>query len=117
MKEWSSQARRKKDIERLGATAATGTIKDMEFLATTFTGADGVCCMLPVFDYFEPATDLRLGPIYVRYRSVVTFFKVCNGKERKTKSGSHLLRCLLNVGETGFEPATLSSPKHKDKMH
>lgn len=41
----SSNAERKKDIELLGATAAIGTLQDVDFLAETFKGADIVYLM------------------------------------------------------------------------
>ena len=43
----SSKAERKKKIEAIGAEAAIGTIKDVEFLSQTFTGADAVYVMEP----------------------------------------------------------------------
>lgn len=50
----SSQPERQKDIEALGATAAIGTMEDVDFLATTFTGADAVYCMIPPANFVEP---------------------------------------------------------------
>lgn len=43
----SSKADRQKDIEALGANAAIGSVKDVNFLAKTFTGADIVYLMEP----------------------------------------------------------------------
>ena len=43
----SSKADRQKDIEALGAIAAIGSVKDINFLAKTFTGADIVYLMEP----------------------------------------------------------------------
>jgi uncharacterized protein YbjT (DUF2867 family) len=43
----SSNADRKKDIEIIGATAAIGSVDDVEFLAKTFADADAVYCMIP----------------------------------------------------------------------
>ncbi len=37
---------RQKEIEALGAAAAIGTIEDVDFLTTAFTGADAVYCMI-----------------------------------------------------------------------
>ena len=42
----SSKAEKQKEIEALGAKAAIGTMEDVGFLTTTFTGADAVYCML-----------------------------------------------------------------------
>lgn len=47
----SSNPDKKKDIEALGAKAAIGSIEDVKFLTTTFTGADAVYCMMPVFGF------------------------------------------------------------------
>src|SRR5271169_6124036 len=41
----SSKAERQKDIERLGAKAAIGTMTDADFLSATFKGADAVYVM------------------------------------------------------------------------
>jgi uncharacterized protein YbjT (DUF2867 family) len=54
----SSNPEKQKAIEALGATAAIGTIEDLPFLTKTFTGADVVYCMLPVFDYLDPKLDI-----------------------------------------------------------
>lgn len=43
----SSKPEKQKDIEALGATAAIGSLEDVDFLASTFTGADAVYCMIP----------------------------------------------------------------------
>ncbi len=42
----SSNPERQKGIEIVGAKAAIGTMEDANFLATTFTGADAVYCMI-----------------------------------------------------------------------
>jgi uncharacterized protein YbjT (DUF2867 family) len=54
----SSKPERKKDIQALGATAAIGSIEDVNFLIATFTGADAVYTMVPPANYFNPALDL-----------------------------------------------------------
>jgi len=54
----SSKPDKQKEIEKLGAKAAIGTIEDVQFLAATFMGADAVYCMLPLFDYFDPHLDI-----------------------------------------------------------
>ena len=56
----SSKPEKKKQIEALGATAVIGTIEDVPFLTATFTGADAVYCMLPLFDYFDPNLDIMV---------------------------------------------------------
>ncbi len=67
----SSKAEKQKDIEALGATAAIGSLKDVEFLVSTFTGADAVYCMVPPNDYFDHSLDLiayyrRIGNNYAQ---------------------------------------------------
>ena len=49
----SSKAAKQKDIEALGAIAAIGTLEDVDFLTTTFTGADVVYCMEPPVNFFD----------------------------------------------------------------
>ncbi|MFN6525686.1 NAD(P)H-binding protein [Nostoc sp. ChiSLP03a] len=43
----SSKPEKQKDIEALGATAAIGSLEDVNFLVSTFTGADAVYAMVP----------------------------------------------------------------------
>lgn len=43
----SSNPEKQKDIEALGATAAIGTLEDVDFLTKAFAGADVVYCMVP----------------------------------------------------------------------
>jgi uncharacterized protein YbjT (DUF2867 family) len=67
----SSNKEKQKDIEALGATAAIGSLEDVDFLVSTFTGADAVYCMVPPNNYFDLNLDLlayyrRLGNNYAR---------------------------------------------------
>src|SRR5690606_16421258 len=43
----SSNPEKQKEIEAIGAKAAIGSIEDINFLITTFAGADAVYCMIP----------------------------------------------------------------------
>ncbi len=43
----SSKSAKQKDIEELGAAAAIGSLEDVDFLTSTFTGADADYCMVP----------------------------------------------------------------------
>ncbi|WP_434035491.1 NAD(P)H-binding protein [Formosa sp. 4Alg 33] len=54
----SSKAERKKDIEAMGATTAIGSIEDVDFITSAFTGADAVFCMVPPANYFDHNLDL-----------------------------------------------------------
>ncbi len=53
----SSKPERQKDIETLGATSAIGSLEDVNFIATTFAGADAVYCMVPPNYYFNHDLD------------------------------------------------------------
>jgi uncharacterized protein YbjT (DUF2867 family) len=54
----SSNAEKQKDIEALSATAAIGSIEDIDFLASIFTGADAVYTMVPPTNFMDPDFDL-----------------------------------------------------------
>ena len=67
----SSNNEKQKDIESLGATAAIGSLEDVNFLVSTFTGADAVYSMVPPNNYFDQNLDLlayygRLGNNYAQ---------------------------------------------------
>lgn len=67
----SSKPEKQKDIEAIGALAAIGTLEDVDFLVSTFTGSDAVYCMVPPNDYFDLSLDLiayycRIGNNYVQ---------------------------------------------------
>jgi uncharacterized protein YbjT (DUF2867 family) len=54
----SSKPEKHTEIESLGAKAAIGSVKDIDFLASTFTGADAVYCMEPPGGFFDPNFDI-----------------------------------------------------------
>jgi uncharacterized protein YbjT (DUF2867 family) len=67
----SSNKEKQTDIEALGATAAIGSLEDVDFLVSTFTGADAVYTMVPPNNYFDLNLDLvayyrRLGHNYAQ---------------------------------------------------
>lgn len=67
----SSDPEKQKAIETMGATAAIGSLEDVDFLTATVTGADVVYTMIPPANYFDPNLDLlgyvnRLGANYQR---------------------------------------------------
>lgn len=67
----SSKPEKQTDIEALGAIAAIGSLEDVDFLLSTFTGADAVYTMVPPNNYFDLNLDLvayyrRLGNNYAR---------------------------------------------------
>ncbi len=53
----SSKPEKQNEIEALGAVAAIGTVEDVQFLTTAFTGADAVYTMLPPPDFSNPNLD------------------------------------------------------------
>ncbi|RYE24913.1 MAG: NAD-dependent epimerase/dehydratase family protein [Sphingobacteriaceae bacterium] len=59
----SSSPERQADIEALGATAAIGSVENVNFLTATFNSADAVYCMIPPANYFDQTLDL---PAYTR---------------------------------------------------
>ncbi len=62
----SSKADKQKSIEALGATAAIGSMEDVDFLTKTFTGADAVYCMIPL-SFSEPDLGVYLRRIASNY--------------------------------------------------
>jgi uncharacterized protein YbjT (DUF2867 family) len=67
----SSKPEKQKDIEAIGEVAAIGTLEDVDFLVSTFTGSDAVYCMVPPNDYFDLSLDLiayyrRIGNNYAQ---------------------------------------------------
>jgi uncharacterized protein YbjT (DUF2867 family) len=65
----SSKTEKEKAIEALGASAAIGSLDDLQFLTTAFTGADAVYCMIPPNHFKEPdaiAYYRRLGNNYAK---------------------------------------------------
>jgi len=67
----SSNPEKQKDIEALGASAAIGSLEDVDFLTASFEGAEAVYCMVPPNNYFDQSLDLlayynRLGRNYAK---------------------------------------------------
>lgn len=54
----SSKPERARQIETLGATAAIGSVEDVDFLTRSFRGADAVYTMIPPGDYTDPKLDV-----------------------------------------------------------
>ena len=55
----SSKPERKKDIEALGAKAGIGTMKDADFLTSSFAGSDAVYCMLALDGFTDPKLSIK----------------------------------------------------------
>ncbi len=83
----SSNADKQKDIEKLGAKAAIGTIEDVTFLIKTFKNADAVYCM-ETFGFFNPNFD------YMQYVNQV----VHNYKQAIEQSGIKKVIHLSSIG-------------------
>ena len=86
----SSKEERQKDIEDLGATAAIGTMEDMDFLTNTFRGADIVYLMeaLAAGSFFDK--DLE-------YNAAVTNI-ARNYKQAIQQSG---VKCVVSLSSIG----------------
>lgn len=54
----SSNPEKQKEIEALGATAAIGSIEDVDFLTATFTGAEIAYIMEPPVSFFDHSIDI-----------------------------------------------------------
>jgi uncharacterized protein YbjT (DUF2867 family) len=55
----SSDPQKHTEIENLGAHAAIGSLEDIDFLTSTFIGADAVYSMIPPNNYFDHDLDLE----------------------------------------------------------
>tara|TARA_R110002049_G_scaffold294385_1_gene480989 strand:- start:1549 stop:2451 length:903 start_codon:yes stop_codon:yes gene_type:complete len=67
----SSNSEKQKDIEAMGAIATIGSLEDLDFMTSAFTGADAVYSMVPPANYFDQTLDLlgyyrKLGSNYAQ---------------------------------------------------
>lgn len=83
----SSNVKKQKDIEALGAKAAIGTMQDLNFLTNTFKNADAVYCM-ETFGFFNPDFD------YIEYVREIAQ----NYKKAIEKSGVNKVIHLSSIG-------------------
>lgn len=69
----SSKPEMKQEIEAIGATAAIGTLEDVDFLAATFKGADAVYTMIPPNNFFDQSLELKTyyGRIATNYSQAI----------------------------------------------
>jgi NAD(P)H dehydrogenase (quinone) len=67
----SSDAKKSAAIEKLGATAAIGSIADVAFLTQTFKGADAVYAMIPL-SFTEPDLGEYMHRIALNYKQALT---------------------------------------------
>jgi uncharacterized protein YbjT (DUF2867 family) len=54
----SSKPERIKEIEAMGVNAAIGSVQDIKFLTSAFSGADAVYTMVPPNEFFDHSLDL-----------------------------------------------------------
>ena len=93
----SSKADKQTDIETLGAKAAIGLIEDVNFLTTSFAGADTVYCMIP-FNFTEEDQTAYFKKIETNYAQAIKQNKIekvviLSGWAADTE-GSHILNQL-----------------------
>ena len=105
----SSNPQKEKEIQEAGASAAIGSLKDVEFLAATFAGADAVYTMVPPGNYFDQNLDLlayyiRLGRNYAQAIEITGVKRVVNlstiggnlNKGNGILVGAHNVELILN---------------------
>lgn len=115
----SSKADKQTDIEALGATAAIGSLEDVDFLIKTFTGADAVYSMVPpnYAEIDQIAYYTKIGNNYVEAIRQSGVSRIVNlssygahlPKDTGFIAGSYhaeqLLNQLSDVGITHVRPA------------
>jgi len=105
----SSNPQKEKEIQEAGASAAIGSLEDVEFLAATFAGADAVYTMVPPGNYFDQNLDLlayyiRLGRNYAQAIEITGVKRVVNlstiggnlDKGNGILVGAHNVELILN---------------------
>lgn len=105
----SSKVEKQKEIEALGATAAIGTLEDVEFLSVAFDGADAVYTMVPPANYFDLRVDVipyyqRVGEHYAKaiqrsgVKRVVNLSTIGGDMEKGSGilMGAHQVENILN---------------------
>ena len=105
----SSNAEKQPAIKSLGAISAIGSLEDVDFIASSFSNADVVYCMVPPANYFDHNLDLlgyyqRLGNNYVQAIEQAGVKKIINlssigghlDKGNGIILGAHHVENLLN---------------------
>jgi len=105
----SSNPQKEKEIQDAGASAAIGSLEDVEFLTATFAGADAVYTMVPPGNYFDQNLDLlsyyiRLGQNYAQAIEIAGVKRVVNlstiggnlDKGNGILVGAHNVELILN---------------------
>lgn len=106
----SSNPEKQKDIEALGAKAAVGTMEDIDFLTTTFMGADAVYCMMPPRQLSEPDYSMYGRRIGGKYAKAI--------RQAGIRRAVHLSSWGAELEKgTGFIIAAHESEKMLDELH
>ena len=84
----SSNKEREKQIQALGAEAAIGSLQDVDFLTSTFGGADLIYSMVPPANYFDHSLDL------------LTYYRIFGGNYAKAIKQSGVNR-VVNLSSIG----------------
>ncbi len=105
----SSNTKKQKEIEALGAKAAIGSLEDVDFLTATFNGADAAYVMVPPPNFFDPTLDFwayyrKLGYNYAEAIKQTGVKRVVNlstfgahlEKGNGILSGAHNVEQILN---------------------
>ena len=105
----TSSHERKKDIEVMGAIAAVGSVKNVDFIIASFTNADAVYTMVPPANYWDLSLDLfgyynELGKNYFDAISATGVKRVVNlstigghlSKGNGILQGAHEVENILN---------------------
>lgn len=105
----SSNPEKQKEIEAMDAISAIGSLKDVDFITTSFINADVVYCMVPPANYFDHNLDLlayyqKLGNNYVQAIKQSGIKRVINlssvgghlDKGNGILLGAHYVENLLN---------------------
>lgn len=79
----SSNYKKQKDIESMGAFSAIGSLEDLDFITSEFSGADAVYSMVPPANYFDQNLNLlgyyhKLGSNYAQAIKQTGVKKVVN---------------------------------------
>ncbi|MEJ7740706.1 MAG: NAD(P)H-binding protein [Chitinophagaceae bacterium] len=76
----SSNREKRTDIETLGATAAVGSLDDVNFLVATITGADAMYCMIP--------------PNYLTEPDLIAYYRIIGSNYAQAIQGSGVKRVV-----------------------
>jgi uncharacterized protein YbjT (DUF2867 family) len=102
----SSSPQKQKEIEELGASAAIGSLEDVDFLTSTFNGSDAVYSMIPPNNYFDHTLDLAAYCLRLAHNYVVAL----------RNSGVKRLVHLSSIGAHMEKDSGLILPHHQAEI-